>query len=297
MSDNEIAEVKEISSDEIKNRIYTIRGVQVMLDSDLAQIYGYETKRFNEQIKNNIERFPEDLMFTLTSEEMQSLRSKKSASNGRGGLRYRPHVFTEQGIYMLMTVLKGDLAVHQSLYLIRMFKEMRDYLLQNQLVFQRLQNLEVFKLEADKNFKEIFKRLEEPREKKAVLFFKGQMYDAFSCIAKIIGQAKSDIILIDGYVDTGTLDLLSKKKKSASVEIYTSTSGCKLTQKEITDFNNEYGKLQISYTTEFHDRFMILDRKTLYHIGASIKDAGKKAFEISLIDDEKQAQEILKRLL
>ena len=122
------------------------------------------------------------------------------------------------------------------------------------------------------------------------------MYDAFSCISKIISQAKSDIILIDGYVNTETLDLLSKKKKAVSVEIYTSTSGCRLTQKEITDFNNEYGKLQINYTTEFHDRFMILDRKTLYHIGASIKDAGKKAFEISLIDDDKQTHEILKRL-
>ena len=302
MADDKLVAVNEISSDKIRNRIYTIRGVQVMLDSDLAQIYGYETKNFNRQVKNNIEKFNEaDFMFQLTNDEVRELsRCKNFTLNkgtGRGSnIKYLPYAFTEQGIYMLMTVLKGDLAVQQSKMLIRMFKQMRQYITEHELLSEHLTKIDMKLLEHDEKIGQVLKQLEEPREKKAVLFFKGQMYDAFSCIAKIIGQAKSDIILIDGYVDTGTLDLLTKKKKTVSVEIYTSTSGCKLTQKEIADFNKEYGKLKLSHTTEFHDRFMILDRETLYHIGASIKDAGKKAFEISVIDDDKQTQEILKRL-
>ena len=286
----------------IKSKIYTIRGVQVMLDSDLAEIYGYTTKRFNEQVKNNISKFPSDFMFQLTVEEADIfLRSIFSTSSlEHGGRRYLPYAFSEQGIYMLMTVLKGELATQQSIALIRTFKQMRDFLQTNAQVFDRLERLEIKqlenKLEADKNFKEIFKQLEAPRSKKAILFFKGQMFDAFSCIADLIRTAKQNIILIDGYVDTATLDLLSKKNHSATVDIYTFHNTCKLTQTEIADFNTQYAGLTLHYTADFHDRFMIIDRHTLYHIGASIKDAGKKAFEISQIDDDKQIQEILKRL-
>ena len=284
------------TADDIKTKIYTIRGQQVMLDSDLAEIYGYETKNFNRQVKNNIEKFDEeDFMFQLTLEEFQNLRCKNFTSSW-GGQRYLPCAFTEQGIYMLMTVLKGDLAVKQSKMLIRTFKQMRQYFTDNALVFQQIEKLEEFKWEADKNFKEIFKQLEEPRPKKAILFFKGQMFDAFSCIANLIGTATREIILIDGYVDTATLDLLSKKKNEVRVEIYTFQNTYKLTSTEVEDFNKQYSKLTVHFTTEFHDRFMIIDRKTLYHIGASIKDAGKKAFEISQIDDEKHIEEILKRL-
>ena len=284
------------TADDIKTKIYTIRGQQVMLDSDLAEIYGYETKNFNRQVKNNIEKFDEeDFMFQLTLEEFQNLRCKNFTSSW-GGQRYLPCAFTEQGIYMLMTVLKGDLAVKQSKMLIRTFKQMRQYFTDNALVFQRIEKLEEYKWEADKNFKEIFKQLEEPRPKKAILFFKGQMFDAFSCIANLIGTATREIILIDGYVDTATLDLLSKKKNEVRVEIYTFQNTYKLTSTEVEDFNKQYSKLTVHFTTEFHDRFMIIDRKTLYHIGASIKDAGKKAFEISQIDDEKHIEEILKRL-
>ena len=286
----------------IKSKIYTIRGVQVMLDSDLAEIYGYTTKRFNEQVKNNISKFPSDFMFQLTVEEADIfLRSIFSTSSlEHGGRRYLPYAFSEQGIYMLMTVLKGELATQQSIALIRMFKQMRDFLQTNAQVFDRLKRLEIKqlenKLEADKNFKEIFKQLEAPRSKKAILFFKGQMFDAFSCITDLIRTAKQNIILIDGYVDTATLDLLSKKNQTATVDIYTFPNTCKLTQTEIADFNTQYAGLTLHYTADFHDRFMIIDRQTLYHIGASIKDAGKKAFEISQIDDDQQTQEILKRL-
>ena len=200
---------------------------------------------------------------------------------------------------MLSSVLTSETAINVSIRIMDAFVATRHYLTDNALVFQRIEKLEEFKWEADKNFKEIFKQLEEPRPKKAILFFKGQMFDAFSCIANLIGTATREIILIDGYVDTATLDLLSKKKNEVRVEIYTFQNTYKLTSTEVEDFNkqySQYSKLTVHFTTEFHDRFMIIDRKTLYHIGASIKDAGKKAFEISQIDDEKHIEEILKRL-
>lgn len=291
-----------MTSEDIRSRIYTIRGEQVMLDSDLAEIYGYETKNLNRQVKNNIEKFPDDMMFQLNQEDIDQLSRCKNFTSimqtkgTKGGRTSFPYAYTEQGIYMLMTVLKGDLATRQSIALIRIFKEMRDFIQANNLVLNRLERIEIKQLEADKNFEAIFKKLEEPRKKKAVLFFKGQLFDAFSLIADIIASAEKNIILIDGYTDTGTLNLLSKKKEGVKVEIYTEEKHSKLTESEINAFNKEYPSLEVKYTTEFHDRFMILDRRTLYHIGASIKDAGKKAFEISEIEDEKQTEAILKRL-
>ncbi len=208
------------TSDDIRRKIYTIRGEQVMLDSDLAEIYGYETKNFNRQVRNNIEKFDEeDFMFKLTEEEFQNLRCKNFTSSW-GGKRYLPYVFTEQGIYMLMTVLKGELDVKQSKMLVKLFKDIRQYLYENAIVFNRLDRLEIRQFETDRKFEAIFKKLEaifkkleEPRAKKAVLFFKGQLFDTFSCIADITASAEKEIILIDGYTDTATLDLLSKKKE------------------------------------------------------------------------------------
>ncbi len=282
----------------IKSKIYTIRGVQVMLDSDLAELYQVETKRINEAVRRNPKRFPERYCFVLTVEEYNSccLRSQNATSKKRGGRRFSVKAFTEQGVAMLSSVLTSDIAVSVSIRIMDAFVEIRHYLSDNALVFSKIEKLEEFKLEADKNFKEIFKQLEAPRPQKAILFFKGQMFDAFSCIADLIRTAKQNIILIDGYVDTATLDLLSKKNQSATVDIYTFHNTCKLTQTEISDFNTQYAGLTLHYTADFHDRFMIIDRQTLYHIGASIKDAGKKAFEISQIDDAQQTQEILKRL-
>ncbi len=302
MENNKDTTLEMTGTDAVRNRIYTIRGVQVMLDSDLAELYGYETKNLNRQVKNNIEKFPEDMMFQLNEEEVERISRCKNFTSImqtkgiKGGRTSMPYAFTEQGIYMLMTVLKGELAVKQSKMLIRLFKQMRQYLSDNALVFNRLDKIEMKQLEADKKFETIFRKLEEPRQKKAVLFFRGQMFDAFSCIADIIRTAEKEIILIDGYTDTATLDLLSKKKEGVEVKIYTSEKYTKLTESEIASFNKEYPALTVKYTTEFHDRFMILDRKTLYHVGASIKDAGKKAFEISEIDDGKQTEEILRRL-
>ena len=285
-------------TDAIRNKIYTIRGVQVMLDSDLAQLYCVETKRINETVKRNQKRFPARYCFTLSEEEYTKccLKSQNATSNKRGGRRSAIKVFTEQGVAMLSSVLTSDVAVNVSLHIMDAFVEMRHYMADNALVFNRLDRIEMKQLEADKKFETIFRKLEEPRPKKAVLFFRGQMFDAFSCIADIIRTAEKEIILIDGYTDTATLDLLSKKKEGAEVKIYTSEKHTKLTESEIASFNKEYPALAVKYTSEFHDRFMILDRRTLYHIGASIKDAGKKAFEISEIDDGKQTEEILRRL-
>ena len=299
--ENEMLEL-EVTGEQIKSRIYTIRGVQVMLDSDLAAIYGYETKNFNRQVRNNKERFPADLMFQLTKEETDSISrcrnftSIMQTTGMKGGRVYLPHVFTEQGIYMLMTVLKGELAIRQSLALVRAFKAMREFLADNAMVFQRLDRIELKQLEADDKFKKIFSQLEQPKPDKAVIFFKGQMWDATSCIEEIISKAEKSIKLIDNYVDRKTLDLLSRKKPEIPVEIHTSEKNCNLTEKEISDFRNQYGPLTIKTTDEFHDRFLILDNKELYHIGASIKDAGKKAFEISLNEDEEILKGILFRL-
>ena len=239
-----------ITAEQIRNRIYTIRGVQVMLDSDLAAIYGYETKNFNRQVRNNKERFPADLMFQLTKEETDSISRCKNFTSSWGGSRYLPNVFTEQGIYMIMTVLKGELAVRQSLALVRAFKAMREYLTDNAMVFQRLDRIELKQLETDEKFKSIFSQLEQPRPDKAIIFFKGQMWDATSCIEEIIGKAEKSIILIDAYVDRKTLDLLSRKKAGIPVEIHTSEKNCNLTEKEISDFRNQYGPLKIRTTDE-----------------------------------------------
>ena len=285
-----------ISFDDIHSKIHTIRGVQVMLDSDLASIYGYTTSRFNEQISNNKERFKGDeFSFILTKQEFTNLISEKSTSSW-GGRRKLPRAFTESGVYMLMTVLRGDLAVQQSRFLIRAFKAMRDYLADNAMVFQRLDRLELKQMEMDESIGKIFKQLETPKPDKAVIFFKGQMWDATSCIEEIISHAESSITLIDGYVDRRTLDMLSGKKSGVPVIIHTDRNHCSLTEKEITDFNSQYGPLEIRFTDEFHDRFLILDDKELYHIGASIKDAGKKAFEISLNEDRKILEAIFARI-
>ena len=286
----------------IKDKIYTIRDVKVMLDTDLAAIYGYSTKAFNQQVKNNSARFPDDLMFQLTTEEFTELSRSRNLTTimqtiGRkGGRVYLPHAFTEQGIYMLMTVLKGELAVRQSLVLVRTFKTMRHYLTDNSLVFQRLDRIELKQLETDDKVNQLFNQLEKPETDKSVIFFKGQMWDATSCIEQILEKAEREIILIDSYVDRRTLDMLSRKKTGVAVLMFTSASGNRTTDKEINDFNAQYPSLDVRMTDEFHDRFLILDRKKMYHIGASIKDAGKKAFEISISEDPKVLECILGRL-
>ena len=288
-----------ISFDDIHSMIHTIRGVQVMLDSDLAQMYHVETRVLNQAVKRNQNRFPESFCFQLSSNEYELLKSQiviSSDSSSWGGVRKMPFVFTEHGVTMLSSVLRSDIAVAVGVRIVQEFVSMRRFLADNAMVFQRLDRMELKQLEADEKFAKIFKQLETPKPDRAVIFFKGQMWDATSCIEEIISHAGNSITLIDGYVDRRTLDVLSGKKSGVPITIHTDKKHCSLTEKEITDFNTQYGPLEIRFTDEFHDRFLILDNKELYHIGASIKDAGKKAFEISLNEDRRILEAILARI-
>ena len=278
------------NADEIRSKIYTIRGVQVMLDFELAEIYGYETKRFNEQVKNNIERFDEDFRFQLNQEEVKNLRSIFSTSSW-GGARYRPYAFTEQGIYMLMTVLKGDLAVSQSKMLIRMFREMKHFIQNNAKIFVEIDGIKKHLLESDirqnetdKKITEIFTLMDKYNVKETQgIFFQGQIFDAYAKFESFIAQAKKDITLIDNYVDLSILERFSKKNNGVSVTIYTAPN-TPLTAQDIRQFNAQYPPLQLKTTTKMHDRFLIIDNSTLYHIGASLKDLGKKCFAFEILD-------------
>ena len=231
-----------------------------------------------------------------------NLRSQNSTSNinTRGGRRYLPYVFTEQGIAMLSSVLKSDEAVEVSINIMNAFVKMRKFISTNSLLFDRINNIELKQLQIEKDtnkkFEEIFSYISSKEENEQKVFFEGQIFDAFSLIVSLIEKAESSIILIDNYVDiSGTLNILSKKKENVKVEIYTS-SRTKLTDQDITKFNSQYGELVLKFNDNFHDRFLILDNNVLYHIGASIKDAGKKCFGITKIEDEVILNNILSHI-
>lgn len=277
-----------VDNREIQNMIYTIRGKQVMVDSDLATLYQVTTKRLNEQVRRNKNRFPSEFMFRLTAEEYEYLRSHfatSSEDNAHGGRRYMPYVFTEQGIAMLSAVLKSDIAVEVSVKIMNSFVEMRRFLISNQEMFSRLDRIEIKQLETDRKFEEVFNYMAANTEIKQNIFYDGQIYDAFSFIVGLIEKAKKEIILIDNYVDVNTLNILCKKNKGINVVVATAGKG-NLSTKDITKFNAQYPKLSVKTTTDFHDRFLILDKCEVYHIGASIKDAGKKSFGITKIEDK-----------
>lgn len=290
--------VLTVDSGKIQNLVYTIRGQQVMLDSDLADLYGYEVKRLNEQVRRNINRFPSDFMFQLTQDEAENLKSQNATSSW-GGKRKLPYVFTEQGIYMLATVLRGELAEKQSIYIMRAFREMRHFIANNTWMFERIRGVELKQLEyqkqSEEKFTQIFDYISEHEESMQKIFFNGQIFDAFSLFTTLINQAEQQIILVDGYVDVATLNILAKKKAGVTVIIYT-FPGTKITKKDIDVFNAQYPMLTVEHTTVFHDRFLILDSRTGYHIGASLKDAGQKCFGINKIEDEKVISELLGRV-
>lgn len=308
---NEIAIINE---SDLKSKIYVIRGVQVMLDMDLAEIYGYETKRFNEQVKNNIERFDDDFRFQLTDEELEEVsRSKFSTLNneskGRGqNFKYNPYAFTEQGIYMLMTVLRGDLAVAQSKMLIRMFKAMKSYIQENssllpveeiKLLKQSVLSLTERQNKTDKDIQKIYESIDRINENfvqhtdlKEFVIYKGQKFEADVAYTEIYKLAKTSIYIIDDYVNIKTLNLLKQKKKNVEVIIFTENKrgiNGVLTSSEITDFNNQYPNLKIKPNPDCHDRFIIIDYKTqkeaVFHCGASSKDAGNKICTINKIEN------------
>lgn len=291
---------------DITSLIYTIRGLQVMLDYDLAVLYGYEVKRLNEQVKRNIGRFPADFMFQLTKEEVMMVKSQFATSpdsgfysGQEGGRRKPPYAFTEQGIYMLATVLKGEVAEKQSIFIMRAFREMRRFIANNALLFEKVSDIELKQLQyqksTDERFDKVFQYIEDHAESEQKIFFDGQIYDAFSLITSIIQKAQKEIILIDGYVDIDTLNILTKKNTGVDVKIYTYASA-RLTNTDIANFNSQYPNLTVKKTQVFHDRFIILDGKSAYHIGASLKDAGRKCFGISLLSDPGLVTDLLNRL-
>ncbi len=314
---NQLVVQEEISNEEIKNLIYTIRGKQVMLDSDVAMLYHYPTKRINETVNRNKQRFPENFCFQLIEEEFAVLRSqiwtlnessiKKNFDNsslrsqfatlnentGRGKHRkYLPYVFTEQGIAMLSGLLKNDIAVQVSINIINAFVEMRKFLMLNGQVFERLTNMEYKLLEHDRKFDIVFDRLQHEENIKQKIFFQGQIYDAYSLIIDIIKKANKKILIIDNYIDDSVLKMLAKKKSHTEVVILTSNNS-NIQNIDIQKFNKEYPTLKVAKANKFHDRFIVIDNKEMYHLGASIKDLGKKCFAINKIEDMEIIEKII----
>ena len=288
---NEELNVVEYDIEDIKKRIFTIRGKQIMLDSDVAEQYHCETKYINRVVKRNKTRFPIEFCFQLTEEEYESLRCQfvTLKKKGRGEHRkYMPYVFTEHGITMIAGLLNSDIAVSVSIKIVNSFIEMRRFIANNQLLFERISSIELKQLEyqkvTDEKFETIFEYIEEHKGENQKIFFEGQIYDAYSLIIDIIKKANSKITIIDNYIDDSILKMLTKKNKDVEVVILTSSKS-NIQNLDVEKFNKEYPTLKISKTNKFHDRFIILDNKELYHCGASIKDLGKKCFAISKMED------------
>ena len=279
-----------IDDRKIEDMIYEIRGKQVMLDSDLAKLYGVETKRINEAVKNNLIKFPERFSFTLSeSEILNCLRSKFSTSNNihRGGRRYIPRVFTEQGVAMLATILKSKTATEVSIRIMDAFVEMRKYI-NNSLIEQKYINNMVIKHEDEiKHLYESFDKMKK-NTKVSTIFYDGEIYDAYSLLFKILNKAKSKIIIIDNYAGIELFDLIKEIK--VKIIVYTKNVNDELLKK----YNKEYSNLEVIKCDLFHDRFIIIDNKILYHSGASFKDLGNKCFALIKIEDERILKGLLK---
>ena len=287
----------EISNLQIEKKIFVIRGVQVMIDRDIAELYGVETKVLNQAVKRNIQRFPQEFMFQLSREEIDSVKSQFVTSRNNifsgqeGGTRKLPYVFTEQGCAMLSAVLKSDTAVQVSIQIMKAFVSMRHFVQNNSEIFAELKSIRQHQIETDVHLNESDKKIDQLftlMDKYNIkdtqgIFFQGQIFDAYVKFESFIQSAKKEIVLIDGYVDLSVLQRLAKKQKGVNVTIYTDPK-TKLTAQDVQNFNAQYPTLTLNYTTKMHDRFMIIDNKVLYHIGASLKDLGKKCFAFEILD-------------
>ena len=300
--------------DYLKSKIYIIRGVQVMLDADLAEIYGYSTMRLNEQVKNNIERFDDDFRFQLTDYEYKNLISKISISRW-GGTRKLPYAFTELGIYSLMMVLKGDLAVQQSKKLIRLFKKLKDITIQSKsilpnnelqvLAIQTLNNTEDIRLMRQQmvthdELSLMIKDFTDPSIRKDYLFFNGQTVEADIAYAEIYSYAKKTIHIVDNYISLKTLVLLKAVKPNVKVTIFSDNVNHRLHQTEFYDFKNEYPNVDITFKTTggiYHDRYIFIDsgtkNKMIFHCGGSSKDGGRRISSITKVEDVMLYQDII----
>ena len=279
----------------IEDKIYEIRGKQVMLDSDLAKLYGVETKRINESVKNNIEKFPERFSWILSNDEVHNLRSKISTSslkNNYGGRRYSPRVFTEQGVAMLATVLKSKIAIKVSINIMDAFVTMRKYV-SNELLNQKYYNEMVVKHENEiKSLQESFNKFEE-KKKVHEIYFNGQIYDAYSKIIDILKEAKESVVIIDAYADKTVLDIISKLNVNVRVVCKKKTL---LTKMDIEKYNAQYNNLEIIYDDTFHDRYFILDNQKVYHCGTSLNKMGYKTFGVTLISDSEICRLIIEKI-
>ena len=271
---------------EIENRIFTVRGVQVMLDRDLAVFYQVKTIRLREQVKRNSARFPEDFMFQLTELEAETMVSQNAIPSKQHLGGYFPYVFTEQGVAALSAVLKSEKAVEISKQIIRAFVEMRKMVLGNAALFQRIDKIELRQQETDQKIEQVFKALEcsDPLPDKGI-FYDGQVFDAWTFISDLVRSAKQSLILIDNYVDDSILKLLTKRNKGVTATIYTHNISKQLTV-DLQKHNAQYEPITAKEFTSAHDRFLIIDETELYHIGASLKDLGKKWFAFSKMNTQ-----------
>ena len=284
---NQIIEVETLN---IEDMIYEIRGRQVMLDCDLAKLYNVETKRINEAVKNNPDKFPERFYFRINENEFFSLKSKISTS--KGGSRKGHNVFTEQGIAMLSTILKSKVAVETSIRIMDAFVKMRKYISANLIEQDNMKNMLIKHDNEIKLLQESFSKLEE-KEKINHIFYEGQIYDAYSLLIDIFNEAKKEIIIIDNYADKSILDMIT----NLNVKVIIVTKKFNLLKDiDIKKYNKQYHNLKVIYSDKFHDRFIILDKKVLYHSGASYKDLGNKCFAINKIEDNEYLKNILKKI-
>jgi len=282
-----------ISRAQIESRIFTIRGLQVMVDYHLAELYEVGTKRLNEQVKRNINRFPVSFMFQLSASEWENLQSQIATTTKNDDLRSQiattkrrtlPYVFSEQGVAMLSAVLKSNTAISVSIQIMDAFVNMRHILLEKSLINHRLDKMELKQIETDQKFEQIFKALERTDAIPIQgVFFDGQVFDAYELASKIIRTAQKSIVLIDNYTDESTLTHLAKKKKDVKVLLLSKNVAKQLTL-DVQKANEQYGGFELKTFTQSHDRFLIIDKKEVYHMGASLKDLGKKWFAFSKMD-------------
>ena len=273
-----------INKENIQNKIYNIRNIFVMLDRDLAELYQVETRRINEQVKRNIERFPEDFMFQLTKDELEIWKSQNATSNSiKMGLRKMPLAFTEQGVYMLSTVLKSKVAVDVTISIMRTFTNMKHFLQNNSHIFDRFERIEYKLILQDKKIETILNTIEDKNIKPIQgIFYDGQIFDAYVFVNDLLKSAKNEVILIDNYIDDTVLTLFSKYT-NISFKIVTKPISKQL-KLDIDKYNSQYKNLRVKTSTKYHDRFLLIDNTEAYHLGHSLKDIGKKIFGFSKID-------------
>ena len=272
-----------LSQQHIENRIFTIRGKQVMFDRDLAEMYQLEVKRLNEQVKRNIDRFPETFRFQLNSQEKDELVANCDRFESLKHSTVNPYAFTEQGVAMLSAVLRSEIAVKVSIQIMNAFVELRKLVGQETLQHLRLSSIENKLIEHEQKFNKLFTALENNKLPQRGVYFDGQVYDAYQFVSDVIKNAQSSIILIDNYIDDSILTLFSKRKKNVTATIYTASISKQL-RLDLEKHNAQYPEVKAELFKQSHDRFLIIDEKELYHIGASLKDLGKKWFAFSRMD-------------